>query len=238
MKIAIKKPIHEYYTLKELLSKWDITQNDLFEHCKNGNLKILLNWKQLREREHNTICIHDKDYLEPVITANTCGGFEFRSPCWTCPEFKNTSVCKFDFPHMFNIDNLSGSEQKDQYRVSAYSDDLLFVKEDVERFQKEFQEESNQSKDEHKPEYLQPSHPYYSRELEAMIRAWHSIFMEKKDLDQRSCKQSVMNFIEQNYEDAAWKYDKIDKMGSIVAYSFQETKENTWSKFLQGCKIE
>jgi hypothetical protein len=140
MPITISSPSRDYFTVKDLLARWETSPNALLEHGKKGNLKIKLNWIELREREHNKACIHDEPYLAPLIVRNKSGTLDFSSPCWRCPHYKDDSACKFEIPPMIDPSNLTSSEKRDMFRVTVYSNDLIVTREDAEHFEKEFGE--------------------------------------------------------------------------------------------------
>ncbi len=66
MPITISSPSRDYFTIKELLTRWKTSLNELLEHGKRKDLEIRLNWSQLREREYNKTCIHDETDLAQI----------------------------------------------------------------------------------------------------------------------------------------------------------------------------
>jgi len=213
------KPEYEYYRVTELSKRWDLTINDLLEYCRQGKLEILINWTHLRRTDHNTACAIDKGWVHVPLHYDF-PQLHLKSFCEEC-KYRNSDNCNFAYEEEY-LQSLDEYQLEQLGEVKITKDDLWISKAEINRY-----EEKNTKRP--LSPYLQPAHKYYSKELEAMTRAWHAVFIEKDNLNEKSSTQTVKDYISENYSKEEWSSDKINNMGSIVASCYRKN----WSDFIK-----
>lgn len=252
--IKIPTPVRyrEFKKIQELEKEWDTTFQHLLEHCKNGHLKIEINWRLLREREHNKLCVNNDGFTEPLIYLGNQGELCFNSPCWRCKWYGKTESCLFEHPPMLDIDNLSYSQKRDLHRVSISYVDLIVRNESIRHFEEWVHKESEQPN-----RGKQEKHSCEA--INAMIDAWDSIVVKKEmpeDIPadksgneksgisaKTSFKQAVRAYLHHTYEipvcivpckkgQNPYKFsqDTIKQMSAVLNACYPD---NAWNQFVK-----
>jgi len=223
-------PVKPYFTIDELIERWKVGRPDLLEYCRSGKLDIVINWGRLRERNHNRKCslnnnwISLKPYLEDHYPF-----FRINSPCEICRFAQDNTACHFEHSEV-DLAACSEAERESLNRVDIKETELLVSREEVDRFEKaQGRAEELQSI----PPYLQPDHKFYCKEMAAMADTWDAIFEKKKILDDKTCKQAALRYMQKNYKDLG--KIKSENLASIIHACFQGSPTE-WNKFVQESK--
>lgn len=232
----MEKPEHEYYSLESLSKESGLSFLDLFEYCRQGKLRIEINWSHARLGQFNTSCTKDQykwidlsiSYDFPIIRA--------MSPCEDCTSKGNRKECKFEWTEEY-LQSLQQEEIDSlEHFVRIDSNDLFVKSVEKNKFVKQIKTDSFRT------ELDKLAHP--CPVIADMIEVW-DLIVTKKHIPQSnpiywpdgkvprtSFKQAVRVYLHDKYDIPASERTKKGRSGySYTSTTIKQIGEVLGSKF-------